>query len=138
VADDLVLVCPIRDGEYVVHPMPTCSECLDGGGRSWDVQRYLPLMGIFHLVQAGSDEAEPIGEGAAALNMTERATEMYRNWWNRMDDDHEARKQRRQVFENACAAAQSVPGFDLRFTRDGRFWEAVEGALASAAEPISR
>ncbi len=137
-SDDLVLVCPTGAGEYVAHPMPTCGAFLDGGrGGTWDAQHSILLSGVFFLNQAGVDDATPISGSETALLLTERSIETYRLGLRKAPTDV-AREWRVRILDNVSAAARTVPAWDLKFSRGGRFWEAVEGALEPPAEPTHR
>ncbi|MCG6536914.1 MAG: SynChlorMet cassette protein ScmC, partial [Syntrophales bacterium LBB04] len=64
--DDTTLVVLDPQGNYWAHPWPTWSLFQNGQlGGSWDVQRAMPLKGIFLLAQAVEDRVERVGHGQA-------------------------------------------------------------------------
>src|SRR4030067_269672 len=64
--DDTTLVVRNPQGNYWAHPWPTCSCFLEGeSGGTWDVQKAVPVKGIFFLVQAGEDRVDRGGAGEA-------------------------------------------------------------------------
>ncbi|KAF1078138.1 hypothetical protein MKMG_00944 [Methanogenium sp. MK-MG] len=129
-ADDLCLVVPDPSGGYAIHPLPTWSRFFYGEpcDDRWTVEQNVLLHGIFFLEQAESDGVVPVGTGEAAAGIAGAADQMMRIFYRRMETDR-GRALRRQVFENACGMAGSMPAYKLRATLDGRFWEEIEAVL---------
>ena len=127
--DDETLVVPGKQKEYWAHPFPTWSEHLcEPSKKTWNVQYSVPICGAFFLEQARADEVVPVGQGEAAILMSEAAGQIYRKFWRKLDVEDE-RKPRMEIFHNACQVAKLIPAFRLRVSLNGRFWEPIERAL---------
>ena len=131
-ADDVTLV--VRDGlgVYWAHPWPTWSRLLgedvrhpDGG---WDVQRAVPLRGLFFLEQAPTDRVEAIGPGQAVCRLAMLAEQASRQQFLRRPVEEMAALNVRR-FENLCSLAKALPAFVLHVSLDGAFWQEMEQAL---------
>jgi len=127
--DDMTLVVRDEDGAYWAHPWPTWSKFIsDGSGVTWDVQRAVPLKGIFFLVQAQEDVVEPVRNAQAVCLLVETAESS--SWLFSEDiQEDKARARRVQRFENIVALANSVPCYLLRLSLDGAFWVKIEGTI---------
>lgn len=127
--DDEALVVVDNEGNFRAHPFPTWSDYLwRGSEKTWNVQRSVPLCGVFFIEQSEVDKAVALGEGKAAVYMNESATQVCRKYWRRADNEYQ-RTFRRDLFVNACEMAKRVPAFRLRVNLHGRFWEEIERAL---------
>ena len=127
--DDETLVVLSKSRRYFAHPFPTWSEYLGKcSGRTWNVQYSVPVAAVFFLEQSEDDEAAPLGQGQAAILMSESAGQVYRRFWSKFDPQFQA-DFRRQLFKNACAMAKRIPAFRLRVSLTGRFWEVIEKVL---------
>ncbi len=128
-SDDATLVVRDNDGVYWAHPWPTWSEFMCGGsGGSWNVQRAIPLKGIFFLGQAEEDTVALLGGGEAACRLIESAEQSSWPMWRGMDKA-EIRAFRLRRLDNACALAQSVPCYLLGISLTGAFWHAMEHVM---------
>ena len=115
-------------GQYVAHPFPTWSDLETNLDRTWNVQQHLPLSAIFILEQSETDEVFPIGQGEAAVLISELARDIrLRSWW--CEDRGEEMAFKKSLFDNVCELAKSIPTFRLRATLPGRFWEEMERVL---------
>jgi hypothetical protein len=131
--DEEALIVRNDRGRYIGHAFPTWSNLKRGRGeQSWRVEHGVPLAAIFILQQAEIDEVAPVGEGEAALFLTDSATKMWDPCREGCPNPSGDGKwpPRRSLFENACAIARSVPAFILRASRTGRFWEEIERTLS--------
>ena len=82
--DDEVLVVADSQKKYRAHPFPTWSEYLcKRSQKTWNVQCSVPLSAIIFLEQSGTDTIEPLGEGHAAVLITESASQIYEKFWRR-------------------------------------------------------
>lgn len=128
--DDTTLIVRDAEGTYWAHPWPTWSRFLWGGpGGSWDTPRAVRLRAIFFLEQAPRDQAEQLGAGhtaAALVQSIEQASRLM----TRLADHALARVLRLEWLDVACALAQRVPGFRLRITLTGAFWEEIQRSLS--------
>jgi len=97
-------------------------------GGSWDVQRALPLKGVFFLEQAKNQHCEQIGTAQAVCLLTEVA-EQVSSLVALSKDKKKIRLLRLQRFENICSMARVVPSYVLSFGREGNFWERIERVL---------
>jgi hypothetical protein len=128
--DDTTLVVPDPQGNYRAHPWPTWSRFLFGGSGdgSWDVQRAVPLCGIFFLSRANFDRAEPVGAGKALSLLVECAKQgsmiMARGLCK-----EETRVLHLERFDNLCSMVRVVPAFVLHISLTGVFWREIESAL---------
>ena len=127
--DDEALVVVDNEGIFRAHPFPTWSDYLwRGSEKSWNVQRSVPVSGVFFIEQSEDDEAIALGEGKAAVHMNESATQVCRKYWRKADDDYR-RTFRRNLFVNASEMAKKIPAYRLRVSLHGRFWEEIERVL---------
>jgi hypothetical protein len=130
-SDDLTLVICDRQCRYWAHPWPTWSQFDKGGpGGSWNVPYAVPLMALFFLCQAETDNVELPGPGQAAcmlLETTEQAH--YRLSW--LDNDPSSH--RLQRFENACLMVKAVPCFILHLSLTGEFWEQMDAVMGMSS-----
>jgi SynChlorMet cassette protein ScmC len=127
--DDEALVVADRHKKYRAHPFPTWSEYLwKRSEKTWNVQYSLPLSAIFFLEQAKNDSVEPLGDGHAAVLMTESASQIYEKFWRR-SDQKDQREFREELFNNACTMAKKIPCYRLYVNLHGRFWEKMEEVL---------
>lgn len=127
--DDLVLLVTDGMGGYLAHPWPTWSAVLGSApDRTWDVQRAVPLKGVFVLEQSPVDRASRVGAGQAAAWLLESAAQASLFRWRRLDRPAIQLAHRRR-FESVCRLAIEVPCFQLDLTIDGPFWRVIEDAL---------
>lgn len=127
--DDTALVVRDGEGSYRAHPWPTWSTFMFGGqGGSWDIQRSVPLKGIFLLEQAPEERAEPTGQGEAVCLLSECAEQVTLPVLHSMTPG-EARGFRVQRFDNISDLTRAVPVFTLRLSLTGRFWKEIERVL---------
>jgi SynChlorMet cassette protein ScmC len=127
--DDETLVVRDHQERYLAHPFPTWSAHLwRRSEQTWHVERHVPLAAIFFLEQAEIDRAVPMGQGQAAVFMTQSAIQVY--FLYRHDpDNEEALTFKKKIFENACEIAKSIPAFKLRVSPNSQFWEEIERVL---------
>jgi SynChlorMet cassette protein ScmC len=127
--DEECLVVQNGEVKNMVHPFPTWSDWRKQiPGRTWNVQRSVPLSTIFFIEQAEMDEVVPMGQGEAAAHIYDSATQVLRriHFYLHLE---KVKSLRKQVFENSCELARSVPAFKLRVSLNGRFWEKIEEVL---------
>lgn len=129
--DDFALVVRNREGQYCAHPLPTWSEehRNPGSGKSWDVQKHVPLNGIFLLKQSARDGIEPLGRGEASLFIYHSISQACQLFWKSLGEE-ESIASRKALFDNACGLANSIPVFHLEASLTGHFWEQMEQGLA--------
>jgi SynChlorMet cassette protein ScmC len=127
--DDEALVVLNEEKKYQAHPFPTWSEHLwQRSGKTWNVEYSVPLMDIFFLEQSEADAVEPLGEGRAAVLMTESAAQICEKFWRNLAEE-DKKKHRTKLFDNACEMAKSIPAYRLKVSLDGRFWEKMEEVI---------
>lgn len=127
--DDMALVVRDGSGRYYAHALPTWSALRSGQhDRTWNVGRFVPVAGIFFLVQAETDETAYPGGGAASVMLDATSMMVFRSV-NSVTDPIDGSPLRRSVYSNAASIASSVPCFLLRLSLTGRFWEKIEEAL---------
>jgi SynChlorMet cassette protein ScmC len=132
--DDSTLVVRDRHGAYWAHPWPTWSRFMFGGtGGSWNVQRALPLKGIFFLSQATQDQVVPIGGGEAACMLVNSTEQVWRPMVLGLPRDS-FRKGCLQRFNNICALVKAVPCYRLCLSRKGSFWKEIERVMGGNGE----
>jgi hypothetical protein len=64
------------------------------------VQYSLPLCGVFFLEQSEADKVVPVGEGQAAVLMTESATQVCEKFWRTLN--REGQRQFREELLKKC------------------------------------
>lgn len=129
--DDTTLVVRDSCGGYWAHPWPTWSRFLNGGaGGTWDVQRAVPVRGLFVLSQAADDRAERVGPGQAVSLLMECAGQasMFMPLGLRKE---EVRILHGERFENLAALARQVPVSVLHISLAGAFWCEMERMLVA-------
>jgi len=127
--DDETLVLRNNVAQYAAHPFPTWSEyLLKHSSKTWDVRKNVPLQAVFFLEKAERDEVVPLGNGQAAVVLSNSSIQVCRRTWGALRRE-ETREIKKKLFYNACAMAENVPSFILRFGLTGRFWEKIEEAL---------
>ncbi len=129
--DDETLV--VLDGQrgYRAHPFPTWSYYMQGRARNtWDIQYSVPLSGLFFLEQSETDKIVPLGEGEAAVFISESAIQVCRKFWRGAGPEN-GQKFSEVIFGNACELAKQIPAFRLYISLHGRFWEKIEEILTS-------
>jgi len=135
--DDEVLVVLDNEGNFRAHPFPTWSDYLwRGSEKTFNVQRSIPVSGVFFIEQSEIDGATPLGQGQSAVYMNESATQVCRRFWRSADNEYK-RAFNRNLFNNACEVAKKIPAFRLRVSLHGRFWEEVEQVLGGIRGLIS-
>lgn len=128
-SDDTTLVVRDNSGEYWAHPWPTWSKFVsDGPGCTWDVQRAVPLKGIFFLVQDQEDRVELVHLSQAACLLVETAESSSWLFSEDMEQD-EVRARNVQRFDNICILAKSVPCYLLHLSLVGTFWREIERVI---------
>jgi len=129
VSDDATLVVRDTNGRYRAHPWPTWSRFLDGGpGGSWDVQKAVPVKGIFCLAQAAEDRVERVGRGQAVSLLGEAVGQISAFMVPGLSPE-ELRVLRLEQFNNLCLMARVVPVHVLHISLTGHFWREIERAL---------
>ena len=129
--DDEALVVLNEEKNYQAHPFPTWSDHLwQRSDNTWNVEYSVPLMGIFFLEQSEADAVEPLGEGRAAVLMTESAAQICEKFWRNLAEEDQ-KKHRTELFDNACEMAQRIPAYRLKMSLEGRFWEKMEEVIGS-------
>jgi SynChlorMet cassette protein ScmC len=96
--------------------------------RTWNVQRCIPLSAIFFLEQAENDEVVAMGNGEAAVSISNSIKQVLLRTQYYMDRE-EVKSSRLKLFDNACELARKIPAYRLRITKSGRFWEEIEKVL---------
>lgn len=129
--DDYILVVRGASGSYWAHPWPTWSRFFQQGpGGSWPTEAALRLHGIFLLQPTAAAD-----EGCIAMSVSQRieavlAAVEQATWSTTMNlDKRQRRSIRMRRLQNSINMAKSVPGYRLRLTLTGNFWEAMERAL---------
>jgi len=133
-SDDMTLVVRDGKGRLWAHPWPTWSSLRPGRpGGSWAVEHAVPLRAVFFLDQAPSDQLEPLNVTQATALTLESAEELVHEVKFVLTDVDAARVLSNQVLSVAKSLALSIPGFSLRLSLDGRFWERIERVLPVGA-----
>ena len=129
--DDTTLVVRDSRGEYRAHPWPTWSRFLRGEpGGAWDVQKTVPLKGVFFLSRAAEDRAEPVGPGRAVSLLVECAGQSSRPMALGLDKEA-TRALHLERFDNLCALARAVPTHLLHISLTGAFWREIERSIGA-------
>ncbi len=127
--DDEALVVLDKQKKYRAHPFPTWSDyLLKRAKNTWNVQYSVPLYGVFFLEQSETDEVVPMGEGQAAVLMSESSSQICQKFWRTLDTEDQ-RLFRNELFNNSCDIAKHIPAYHLSVSRHGRFWEKIEQVL---------
>ncbi len=128
-SDDEALVVLEHQDTYRAHPFPTWGDYLNNRKeKTWNVEYSIPLAGIFFIQQSETDGVEPLGEGKAAVLITESAMQVCEKFWRPLDKENK-RLLRRNLFNNAGEMVKKIPAYRLLVSRHGRFWEKMEQVL---------
>ncbi len=135
--DDLTLAIPGRDGGFIIHPLPTWSAILSGGETAtWPVERAVPLRAIFFPEHGTEDEALPIGQAEASVQLWRSARQGMLPWQSSID--WAARRRiGLKLLDTLARVAKGFPAFRLRVAKDGAFWKEMEQALDSCHGRVS-
>jgi SynChlorMet cassette protein ScmC len=125
--DDEAFIIRNDKNQYLAHPIPTWSDQLNDNlpEKSCHVEQSYPLKAIFFLKQAQTDEIKTIGQGEASVLLSELASESLTWGWRYMPPDEETLL-KKNLFDNSCKLARTVPVFTLRVSPSGRFWKEIE------------
>lgn len=127
--DDATLVVQDSQGNYMAHPWPTWSRFMDGGpGGSWEVQKAVPLKGIFILDRAVDDRAEHLGSGHAVSLLVESVAQASLFMWPGLVKE-EISALNLERFNNLCALVRVIPVHVLHISLTGAFWKQIEQEL---------
>ncbi len=127
--DDTTLVVRNQQGYYWAHPWPTWSRFLDGEpGGTWDVQKAVPVKGIFFLVQAGNDRVDRV-DPAQAVGLLGQSVEQVSAFMASGLSKEELRALHLEQFNNLCTLARVIPTHTLRISLTGTFWQEIEQTL---------
>jgi SynChlorMet cassette protein ScmC len=130
--EEEVLIMRDRKGHYVAHPFPNLHDfAWYGLRRSYEVQRPVPVKGIFFLEQGKIDKTIPMGCGASAPRIYKSASEALLRYRKYIRDDMSAH--RKKQFANACDIIRKTPAFILSTTLNGQFWEQMDRVIAHAS-----
>ena len=133
--DDTTLVVLDAQGKYWAHPWPTWSRFLAGEpGGTWEVQRAVPLRGIFFLARATHDRVERLGTGHAVSMLVECVGQASMFMPLGLFKE-EIRALNLQRFNNLCALAKVVPSHTLHISLTGTFWKEIEQVLDQRVPP---
>ena len=100
-------------------------------GGTWEVERAVPLQGIFFLKKSPADQREEINSAQAACMLTESA-EQASVPLELFGDIEDIRSVRTRRFDNLCLLAGSVPSFLLSVSMNGAFWTLMGKNLDTA------
>jgi len=130
--DDTTLVVKDQKGKYWAHPWPTWSRFQNGGpGGAWDVQKAVPLKGIFILTQAPKDRMERVGSGQAVGLMIESVTQA--SIFMTMGlPKAELSCLHLEQFNNLCALTHVIQVNVLHISLTGSFWQEIEQVLCES------
>lgn len=128
-SDDTTLVVRDSSGNYFGHPWPTWSRFVEGGpGGEWDVQKAVPLRGIFFLSRSVEDRTERLGTGHAVSLLLEcvKHVSLYMAPGLRRE---KIMALYREQFNNLCDLTRVIPVHMLHISLGGVFWQAIEKTL---------
>jgi len=132
--DDATLVVRDAQGNYRAHPWPTWSRFLGegsggtGSGGTWNVQRAVPLKGVYFLSRALEDHVDSVGPGHALSLLVECAKQASQLMGRGLGKEA-TRVLHLERFDNLCALARAVPTHVLHISLTGAFWEEIEQTL---------
>ena len=127
--DDETLIMRNEQGYYMAHPFPTLSPYLwTGTGPRWHTEDYLPVSAICFLKRGTTDQTNAVSQAAAAVHLYESATQVHTRIWPYLSRE-EAINLKRQLFDNACQIAETVPAYELQLSAAGPFWKKLERNL---------
>jgi SynChlorMet cassette protein ScmC len=127
--DDESLIVAAGGNEYHVHPMPTWSEFWHGlSEKTWDVQRHLPLSAIFFLKRGAADEVTPLSRTETSIYLYNYSQDIFHKFKIHLDRET-LWAFKEKMLDNASQIAGAVPGYILRATLTGRFWDEIEKVL---------
>jgi SynChlorMet cassette protein ScmC len=127
--DGETIVLRDKSRRFVAHPFPTWSDlawnCCE---RSWGVQEYFPLAAVFFLEQGKDDAVAPVDKVEMTMRLYSASVAVLQRMLVRLQVQ-EVRLLNRKLFDNACRVAKEIPGYKLKFSLTGRFWNHMERVL---------
>ncbi len=130
--DETLLVWNGGGNSYNGHPFPTWSNFyMDRPPWDWEVERCLPVNGIFFLQQSKIDSVEFLGQGKSAALIYQASAQICRRMWNELDFN-QSEELKKHIFLLAGNVARQIPAFILNVSLDGMFWELIADVSASA------
>jgi len=127
--DDTTLVVRDPQGTYWAHPWPTWSRFYENGpGGSWDVQKAIPLKGIFFLSRALEDRVESAGSGESVSLLMEGMKQASMSMEQGLSKK-EVSFMYLERFNNICAFSKVIPLHILHISLTGSFWKEIEKVL---------
>jgi SynChlorMet cassette protein ScmC len=127
--DDETLIVMNNRKQYHAHPFPTWADLIfHDSQKTWNIQYHLPLAAVFFLKQNKFNRITSIGQGEAAAKIHDSATQIARRYWIDISNE-EILKFQKQLFNNACKLAKSVPSFILNVKKNGLFWREIEKSI---------
>jgi hypothetical protein len=125
-SDDLGLLLPDRSGRMHAHPMPTWSDYMIRRiPNTWPVATPVPLAAVFFLEQAPDDAVLPLSRTETMVRLYESA----KQGWPMAIPPAQVLSRFPAMLNNAATLVRDIPGYRLRATLDGRFWEQIEAVL---------
>ena len=124
--DDETLIVRTGAHQYAAHAFPTWSEYLTGtANKTWDVKQSIPLSAVVFLQQSETDELIPIRKAQAVVTLNHFVTVMNYSFGGNKDRER-LRQLNETIFNNVSQLALNVPGYILRVSLTGRFWEELD------------
>jgi signal peptidase I len=129
-SDDATLVVRDGHGNYFAHPWPTWSRFFDNGpGGSWEVERGIPLAGVFFLSRSPEDQADLLNANEASAYLLESVRQIM----GPLAQIGFTREESESFYEIELSAVsalvKTVPVYLLHISLTGRFWEEIETVL---------
>lgn len=127
--DEETLIVRNSEGGYWAHPFPTWSSLTDSPPLgSWPAEKALPITHILFLEPSEENTLTPMGKAQSVMHITKTALEKCR--WSLLNPE-DGCATRRQVFDNACLLAQTVPASSCRTTLSGPLERMITSLEAS-------
>ncbi|MGC9348504.1 MAG: SynChlorMet cassette protein ScmC [Anaerolineae bacterium] len=134
-SDDATLIVRDADGAYWAHPWPTWSRFMLGGpGGTWDVQRAVPLRGIFFLYQDASSWTDMVETSEAAASLVQSAEQILGHIQS-MIAQRDLRALRLRRFDNISSMVRTVPCYVLHVDLESPFWEVLDRRIGGTTRP---
>ncbi len=141
-SDDAALIVRDRSGRYWAHAWPTWSRFytdkgVPGPGGSWDVQRPVPLRGVFILSRSPEDSAVSLAPAPATAMLMDVVQHVSHTMRRHLTDVqiHSLHQQQLTAVEDLVRA---VPVFRFGISLTGAFWNEIDRVLENKDPSVAR
>jgi len=97
----------------------------NGPGGAWDVNRNVPVSGVYFLKRDEKDKSTRNNRAETVCRLVQSAEEALIPITMR-NDSYDSKDMRVTRFNNICTFSKSIHSYILSFTQNGKFWQEIE------------